>query len=296
MAGGTVPPSGLSAPREVTLPLDPLTGEPISLWQDITLDITAGVDYVGDVLNDMLATEYGIMLPAALNFYEELFERVCGFDVMLIPRSYLWNEITDSEIFFYWKEIGPDFQTYPAGLPFRNLRVGFNIDSVTNAATITNPAGGTPSTSENTTSRAAVGPRSARVDGLFGADDTAREELAETLTRWFDEIDFVPQSFEITGGMIEEHTSEYNLQQINQVKHLLLAPYAQQGPLYRWMSLEATGAGGTPLSFGFTAMSATLNLTGDDWKMRLGNGMHENSAFAFILDDDELGVLDENRI
>ena len=289
-------PSGLSRPSEVNFPKDPGSGEPISLWQDITVDVTAGVDYVGDVLASMVATEYGVMLPAALNFYEELAERVCGFDVMLIPRSYLWNEVADSEVFFYWKELGVDFNKVPFGLPFRNLRVGFNIDSVTNAATITNPAGGTPSTSENTTSRSAVGPRSARVDGLFGANDAARDELAETLTRWFDEIDFVPQSFEITGGMIEQHTDEYNADQVLQVKHLLLAPYAQQGPLYRAMSLEATGAGGTELSFGFTAMSATLTLTGDDWKIRLGNGMHENSAFAFILDDTELGVLDENRI
>jgi hypothetical protein len=313
--GATTPEPGRTGLREVNFPgtpvpqidedtgepiIDPDTGEqlvlfePISLWQDITVDITAGVDNVGDVLSSMVASEYGIMLPAALNFYEELADRVCGFDVMLIPRSYLWNEASFEEVFFYWKEIGVDFDKEPYGLPFRNLRVGFNIDSVTNAATITDPAGGAPATSENTTSRSAVGPRSARIEGLL--DAPAQADLADTLTRWFDEIDFVPQSFEITGGMIEAHTNEFNGDQVLQVQHLLLAPYAQQGPLYRWMSLEATGAGGTPLSFGFTSMSATLTLSGDDWRMRLGNGVHENTAFGFILDDTELGVLDENRI
>ena len=294
MGGGATTPEPGRGVSEVTFPTDPATGEPISLWQDITVEITAGVDNVGDVLASMVASEYGIMLPAALNFYEALGDRICGFDVMLIPRSYLWNETSFDEVFYYWKEVGIDFDKEPYGLPFRNLRVGFNIDSVTNGATITDPAGGTPSTSENTTSRAATGPRSTSIEGLL--DETAREELAETLTRWFDEIDFVPISFEISGGMIETHTNEFNADQVLQVKHLLLAPYAQQGPLYRWMGMEATGAGGTTLSFGFTSMSATLTITPTDWNMRLGNGVHENTAFAFILDDTELGVLDENRI
>ncbi|MGA1036664.1 MAG: hypothetical protein ACO3VQ_02515 [Ilumatobacteraceae bacterium] len=279
--------SGTAVPFEVQVP-------DVAVTQSLVFDVSAG-DWVGDKLDDLLAVEYGMMLPAAVNFQEDTGtgDRYCTFDVFLFPRTYLINEdVTVNPIpRIEWQESTTVSGT---GLPFRSLRLGYTLDRVINSTILKTT--GTDSTAENTPSRELRGSRVLVYEPEISeqlSTQAERDALAQDLVEWFSETELTARSWEVTGGMIRNLCDDAALPK---VQELLSAPYYQQGPLFRLMTLVATGSGGEKLEFGVTALKAHLSIGKNDWVMRFDDGMNDTTAFGFVLDDNDLGVLDENRI
>jgi hypothetical protein len=66
--------------------------------------------------------------------------------------------------------------------------------------------------------------------------------------------------------------------------------------LWQLMKVQATGAGGATIDAEVAFFQAELSVTPRDWVVRFSGGRPWDESFGFILDDTDLGVLDENRV
>lgn len=318
MSGGVGGGGGVVVPLEVGTPGGgvPVTGGGDTLWttHDVSNLLNGGTN-VYDALRQIAAQDQSVILPPAVNFYEEddgagNAVRFAAFDVWIIPIWWLVNEdLTYTITPIGWKETGTALASNE--LPFRDLKLGFNLgELVTNAGaedttgtrysstnTVNNDTFGSRSseiTNANATKELGVGFSTVEILRATGATVGTRsyaQEYTNRTTEWFDRTEFGPLSWEISGGMIyNEATSTAP------VKKLLEAPYGSQGPLYRCMTMDATGAGGATMSFAMTATKVSLSIGANDWVMRFDDSISSSTAFGFILDDTDFGVLDVNRV
>lgn len=284
-----------------------------SKWDDHnTQDIVAGQN-VGDALAQIVAQDQCILFPPAVNFAEDVGAAqplIASFDTFVFPYWYLINEDLSSAITpISWKESGSALGSYE--LPFRNLVLGFELKQLVTAVNAED-RGAVDNYSTTSTASATYGSRTQVLnnqvaDSGVGVSFSKQEvdtdnvvinnnkyynrEFADRTIEWFDRTVFSPQSWEISGGMIFNEVTD-----TSSVTKILQTPYLYQGGLFRLMTMNATGAGGVNLDFVTTAMRMTLSIGKTDWVMRFGDALPASTAFHFILDDTDLGVLDEDRI
>jgi len=279
-----------------------------------TAFIRAG-DSVMDALQQIVAQDQCILFPPAVNFFEDVGAAnplVASFDTFVFPYWYLINEDLTTDITpIAWKETGSALGNYE--LPFRQLKLGFNLGELVTQVHTTTRTAAQSYTASNTTTSATYGTRSQVLNNYSGQSTTNvafsekgvdpdtnvvyslnanyYRQYADRTLEWFDRTVFGPVSWEISGGMIYNEVTD-----TTSVQKILETPYLQQGGLFRVMTMEATGAGGATLDFRPTAMKMSLSIGANDWVMRFDDAIPGSTAFGFILDDNALGILDENRV
>lgn len=263
---------------------------------------TAG-QTIGDVLAQMAASDWAVHQPwtiyfennpspgqPALVYYKHW---TLKRDVLLLPDQ-VKADNDPLPILFAEPPFSND------ALPFRAISYGFQTDRIiTQSAVESEQDGGVWITPDpdlvilpiGETPTQKYGARSARL-AQTATTTGARDQLAPDLMNWWDRSVFTANSIEVTGGMIESHASDAALPM---VQLLMSPPFYGNGPLMRDVFIDATGAGGATLSFSTLFLSATLTLFGRDWVMTLSDGI-DRTFGAFILNDTEDGVLDEDRI
>ncbi len=243
--------------------------------------------FLGDTFETIAAAEGGIFYPAALNF--RLASGPVTYTTYLLfltQRSMLAPPSTSEAI--------PDFNgTGTVGsteLPMRALELGFNDHELITQAEVSR-TGGTSQFSYKDTASQTYGPRSVSLTDLPLTTDADALSHAEELTTRYDTTNFVPSSFEFTGSMIEGA----NDAALDGVKTLMHQASYAYGALFKPTTVTWTGAGSTSNTATVTPMRLRLSATPEDWTMRL-HTLDAASNMGFILDDTQLGVLDQNRI
>jgi hypothetical protein len=249
---------------------------------DVSVTTLQG-QFLGDTFETIAAAEGGIVYPAWVYFLDgaRVFYIIWGTQrALLAPQSY--------------STVLPDFNgTGTVGsteLPMRALELGFNDHELITQAEVSR-TGGTAQFSYKDTASQTYGPRSVSLTNLPLTTDADALSHAQELTTRYDATNFVPSSFEFTGSMIEGA----NDAALDGVKNLLSASAYHTGPLFKPTTVTWTGAGSTSNTATVTPMRLRLSATPEDWTMRL-HTLDAGSNMGFILDDTQLGVLDQNRI
>jgi hypothetical protein len=177
-------------------------------------------------------------------------------------------------------------------LPFRDLQFGTTTDRLTTQAHMANSSA-VSSTSTNTTSTATYGTRGARFSDLpptivtSGTQQDYLDEKALTLTTWWDTVENYVEGIEISEGMVEQFCDDDALTSVQRLF---------QDGLFFVTLIDILGAGGTNTQASNTFLRSVLSITPRGWVIRLERGIGSTSGFGLRLDDEEIGVLDENRV
>ena len=177
-------------------------------------------------------------------------------------------------------------------LPFRDLQFGTTTDRLTTQAHMANSSA-VSSTSSNSTSTATYGARGARFVELppttvsSGTEQEFLDEKALTLTTWWDSVENYVEGIEISEGMVEQFCHDDALTSVQRLF---------QDGLFFVTLIDIVGAGGTDTQASNTFLRSVLSITPRDWVIRLERGIGSTSGFGLRLDDEEIGVLDENRV
>ena len=177
-------------------------------------------------------------------------------------------------------------------LPFRNLQFGTTTDRLTTQAHMANSSA-VSTTSNNSTSAATYGARGARFAQLppttisSGTEQEFLDEKALTLTTWWDTVENYVEGIEISQGMVTQFCQDDALTPVQRLF---------QDGLFFVTLIDIVGAGGTNTQASNTFLRSVLSITPREWVIRLERGIGSTSGFGLRLDDEELGVLDENRV
>jgi len=278
LASGSFPKWGASL--LVKLPLARADEE----WEHLTQSGAVG-DYAGDAVARAIAADGGIMFAGFTSFaggtttviyYQDGIER----------RRLAKNPSTAVELVF---EEADNLGT--TDLPFRNLDVGFNNERIITHAEVTREGGSSQSSAADATA-AKYGPRSITVGNTPHVDDTAASDLATFYTSRFDQVVFAPRSLEVTGAMIQNYCNDAA---IDVVKHLMASNTYEWGALFGETKVTWTGAGASSQTAAVLPFRTQMVATPEDWTMRLTFRDATNFG-GFILDSNEQGILDTNRL
>jgi hypothetical protein len=258
-------------------------------FTDLTLTTAQG-NFLGDRFETIAAAEGGVVYPAAMSFWINLFgDPAIIYLLTATQRSRLAASQAGTA------DTLPDFNgTGTVGsteLPMRALELGFNDHELITQAEV-GRTGGTSQFSYKDTASQTYGPRSVSLTDLPLTTDADALSHAEELTTRYDTTNFVPSSFEFTGSMIESTANDAALDGVKTLMHKLTYVY---GALFKPTTVTWTGAGSTSNTATVTPMRLRLSATPEDWTMRL-HTLDAASNMGFILDDTQLGVLDQNRI
>jgi hypothetical protein len=257
---------------------------------------------LSDMYQDIFASEHGIMFP--LMFYARKSGAISyRYHHYGVPRNYLWTGTQDDP--------APAEFTFVEGtptgteLPFRSPTVGFNIDTIINAATCT--VAGTGAVPQQATSAASItsyGPRSSELTSLrLGFDEDALE-LAEHLVARYSNVEYGVTGLTMTGNMITAKCDDAALDAVENIvtpnriefDGITFAGGAVYGPLYHPSFVEFTGAGGVDLSSRMAFFRASYRITPDDWEVAFSDGRPAEQVFGFIIGSTNYGVLGTNRV
>jgi hypothetical protein len=265
-------------------------------FQDQEIDWQQG-EFLGDILQRHTVGEYGIYYPPKITYSAVPFPST---DILIsyglvtqyggvYPRERLWptpDPITFPLTTYTFTDASAalDFYEYP----FRRLESGVRLESITNQAVVTRAGISTVQQATNSGAVNVYGPRTSQFRETSLVTDAAASDLATTLSVWFDTVTYGIESLEISGGMIETYCKVSDP-----------AAYLFKWPnemLWQLMKVQATGAGGATIDAEVAFFQAELSVTPRDWVVRFSGGRPWDESFGFILDDTDLGVLDENRV
>jgi len=286
--GADVLEASVSAPAGVTVTVG-----------DITLQFPDGVSTL-EVLKQIMTIDFGLLFPINLSYQVVGSITFCYADVViatplnLMPRSTLTVDalrFTDPTSIAAGRDDGGGGTIYDL-LPYRNLT--FDIDLRRNA-TMAYLASPTESALSSDAARIETyGVRSVSMTELpvatapGGTSQQYLTDQADMLTAWWQQGESSVEGLEISGGMIESYCEDDALDAVIQVMY--------DGATYYNTIIDIPGAGGTLVQGQGTFLRSTLYVTPTDWVIRLEKGLGSQVGFGYRLDDEDLGVLDENRL
>jgi len=257
-------------------------------FEDVSLTVDAG-DFIGDHYELLAATEYGVIFPGNLVFAVSGSTKQVFYLATGIQRAKL-APTTSSPL---WTM--PDFDDADSlattELPYRELRLGFDVDRIVTQASITR-SGGTAQTSFVDANSQKWGPRSLSYFGLPLTADADSSRMASFLTTRFAEAPLTVQGFEVTGSMIEDKANDAALAGVQTLMH---APSYAFGALWKPCTVKWAGTGGTTNEKDVGISRVQVSAGPDDWTMRFDT-FDAGTNMGFVLDSDQLGILDQNRI
>lgn len=253
---------------------------------NFTVSVNKG-DYLGDVSNNLIASDGGTVLPPFLAYDTGSTYASVTYKGSVILREYLTSSNAD-EYPVVFSGTGTLASTE---VPVRALQSGFEMKEFVTQAEV-NRTSGSAQYSFNDTGSTTWGPRSITLTNTYLATDAESLALAEWYTTRFDQINFSPRAFEITGAMIEGHCADAALEY---AKRLVKAVGSADTILWRPIQVKWTGAGGTSNTKNILANRVTLTATPSDWSIKLGT-VDSVVNGAFILDSAIQGVLDTNKL
>lgn len=181
-------------------------------------------------------------------------------------------------------------------LPYRALQFGTTTDRIITQSHQANSAG-TSATAANTTSAGTYGARGDRFTIMpvttpntgsgGGTDQDFVNDRTAMKVAWWDTSENYVEGIEISQGMIEQLANDEALPEVQEL---------MREALYLHCIIQISGAGGTTRTAHNTFLRSVLTINPTEWVVRLERGIGETSAFTFKLNDDDFGVLDENRV
>ena len=275
---------------------------------DSTLTYPDGVTLL-EVLRDIAANESLIMLPPTISYWKR---QTFSFGISYGVDSVRMIQFQTPQIAFFGFQLSGTLHFAPpsaitAGrddggttvydlLPYRALQFGTTTDRIITQSHQAN-SGGTSSTATNTTSTATYGARGDRFTIMpvttpgSGMGGTTEQDFLDDHTNmkvaWWDTSENYIEGIEISQGMIQQLAND---EALPEVRDLL------REALFLHCEIQVEGAGGTTRTANNTFLRSVLTINPTEWVVRLERGIGEMSAFTFKLDDDDFGVLDENRV
>ncbi len=243
--------------------------------------------YLGDVSNNLIMSDGGTVLPPILAYDAGSTTSSVTYIAGVILREYL----TSSNAEEYPVVFNGTGTLASTEIPVKGLQSSFEMREFVTQAEV-DRSGGTAQFSFNNTGSTTWGPRSITLINVYLATDAECLALAEWYTNRFDQVNFVPSSFEITGAMIENRCADAALEY---VKRLVKSAGNVDSILWRPLKVTWTGAGGTSNTKNVLANRVTLTATPSDWKIRLGT-VDAVTNGAFILNSTTQGVLNTNKV
>jgi len=268
---------------------------------DITLSFPDGVS-VAEVMRQLMAVNGGIMFDSQITYFALLgdtynrirtvFEEPTDLQPFEPPLRF-----TDPTGIAAGRDDGEGGTVYDL-LPYRNLAFGTDLKRIVTAAYIATPSEAGTSTGANLPtygSRTTALRELPVVEAPSGTSQQYLDDYADMLTAWWDEGEYSPEALEITGGMIESYAEDDALDTVAALIGHDVSSTASGGAFHVTL-IDVPGAGGTLTQAEGTFLQSSLYLTPTDWVLRLDNGIGQQTGFGFLLDDENLGVLDENRL
>ena len=258
---------------------------PAADWTDITVDEAQG-SFVGDAVETMILSDGGFLYTPWFWAFEEATGGRIYYYYDGVPRNLLsTSDVTYPRTF---KDVGNIGTTE---LPFNRLSLGFTTDELVTQAEV-GRSGGTTQFSFNDTASQEFGPRSIQLIELMMDTDAQALDMAQYYTNRFNSAEFTVSSFEITSGMIQQYADDAAL---NLVKELMSRSDNYSGPLYKPTTVSWTYRDDSTATKVVVPMRQQISATPDRWTMTF-DCLPAAANMGFILDDTQLGVLDQNRI
>ena len=269
-------------------------------YGDSTLTYPDGVSVL-EIMRDIAANESLLMLPMHLYTWTK------AGSFLLVNATNLVRAQTPNNFSGYGELFFSDPTGIAAGrddggttvydlLPYRALQFGSTTDRLITESHQANSAG-TSSTATNTTSTATYGARSDRFTVMpvttppsfygGGTDQDFLDDKTAMRVAWWDKAENYVEGLELSQGMIEQLAQDDALGDVYTI---------MTNGLFARCNIVINGAGGTLRTADNTFLRSVLTINPTEWVVRLERGIGETSAFTFTLDDDDLGVLDENRV
>jgi len=268
---------------------------------NITLSFPDGVS-LAEVMRQIMATNGGLMFDAQITYFVSSgLTRNSATVVMAQPSNLQPFEpplrFTDPTGIAAGRDDGLGGTVYDL-LPYRNLAFGTDLKRIVTAAYLATAAESSQSTGTNLPT---YGSRTTALRELpvatapSGTSQQFLDDYGDMLTAWWDEGEYSPEALEITGGMIESYAEDDALDTVAALMGSAFGSTASGGAFHVTL-IDVPGAGGTLTQAEGTFLQSSLYLTPTDWVLRLDSGIGQQTGFGFLLDDDNLGVLDENRL
>lgn len=273
---------------------------------DVTLQFPDGLS-IAEIIRQVCAAHLLLMFPITrVPYYTQVLTSFGNYTFARLFLSLITaispNQLGDGfgNLFFSDPEtiatgrVDPDnpLISYYDLLPFRALNFGVDIDRVTTIAHARNTSSES-SSSSNSTSLASYGARGSRLVELppsttgSGTSQEFLDEMTSLQTRWWDAPEVHVSSLEVSKGMVEQYCDDEAVPAVSALFG---------GGLWYRCFIDVAGAGGTSTTTEAAFLSSTLYVTPTEWVIRLENGISGSQAFGFILNDDTLGVLDEDKL
>jgi hypothetical protein len=256
-------------------------------WVTVSASESKGA-FIADIVDTLILSDGGFLYPAWFQAINSVGLSWIFFWYEGVPRSYLANDSDYPYETQTFKDVG---NIGTAELPFNNLRLGFTSDQLITQAEV-NRAGGTAQYSFNDSVSTTYGPRSIQLLELMMDTDTDALSMAEFYTSRYNEVEFTVSSFEVTSGQIEQYANDGAL---NQVKQLMSRSGPGTGPLYKPTTVSWTYRDDSTATEVVVPVRQKISGTPAGWTMSF-ECLPATANFGFILDDDSLGVLDQNRL
>lgn len=266
---------------------------------DITLQFPDGVSPL-EVLKQIMTIDFGLLFPINLSYLVVGSTTYCEASVVvatplnLMPKSTVAVDalrFTDPTSIAAGRAVKGVGTVYDL-LPYRNLTFDFDLRR---NATVAYLASSTESALSSDAARLdTYGARTINMTELpvatapGGTSQQYLTDQADMLTAWWQQSESNVEGLEISGGMIESYCEDGALEAVVQVMY--------NGATYYNTLIDIPGAGGTLVQGQGTFLRSTLYVTPTDWVIRLEKGLGSQVGFGYRLDDEDLGVLDENRL
>jgi hypothetical protein len=248
-------------------------------------------DYLGDVSNTLIAADGGTLLPPITTWLWSTSgggQKTVRYDGYLILR----DNLTVTAPLDYPLVFNGTNSLASTDLPIKNLKLAFNDDEFITQAEV-NRTGGTAQYSFNNTGSTTWGPKSVTITDIPLTSDADSLSYAQWFTNRFDQVNFVPSSFEITGSMIENKCNDAALEYVKYLTYVV--GNSIRSVLWRPLKIMWTGAGNTSNTKNVLANRVTLIATPTDWKIKFQT-VDAVTNGAFILNSTTQGILNTNKL
>ena len=187
-------------------------------------------------------------------------------------------------------------------VPFRAIRVGFDIEHHINSANVSN--GVDEVTEENATQARTYGARSSSLAVPLSSSDASSldrvQRLADFLINRFESVNYTILEATITGKMVKTYCADSARYEVGK---LLSLPTVTEiylstdtGALYRPMTVTYAPAGLPERTDNVAFFRASYSITPDDWELRLSDGVALSTVSGFVIGSNVSAILGTSRL